>query len=87
MKVADAAVPAVQELISTDVPLEATARWHESLKRLEMLADWSPDQPDQLDAVLRDYQLEGYQWLSRLSLWGVGVSWPMIWGLEKRSKH
>lgn len=72
MKVADAAVPAVQELISTDVPLEATARWHESLKRLEMLADWSPDQPDQLDAVLRDYQLEGYQWLSRLSLWGVG---------------
>ncbi len=72
MKVADAAVPAVQELISTDVSLEATARWHESLKRLESLADWSPVQPDDLDAVLRDYQLEGFQWLSRLSAWGVG---------------
>lgn len=72
MKVADAAVPAVQELISTDVPLEATARWHDSLKRLETLAEWCPEQPDELDAVLRDYQLEGYQWLSRLSVWGVG---------------
>ena len=72
MKVADAAVPAVQELISTDVPLEATARWHDSLRRLETLADWCPEQPKDLDAVLRDYQLEGYQWLSRLSLWGVG---------------
>ena len=72
MKVADAAVPAVQELISTDVPLEATARWHDSLRRLETLADWCPAQPHELDAVLRDYQLEGYQWLSRLSLWGVG---------------
>lgn len=72
MKVADAAVPAVQELISTDVPLEATARWHDSLRRLEALADWCPEQPKELDAVLRDYQLEGYQWLSRLSLWGVG---------------
>jgi superfamily II DNA or RNA helicase len=72
LKVADAVVPAVQELISTDVPLEATARWHESLKRLEQLADWTPQQPEDLDATLRDYQLEGYQWLSRLSVWGVG---------------
>ncbi len=72
MKIADAAVPAVQDLISTDVPLEATARWHESLKRLESLADWTPEQPEKLDAVLRDYQLEGFQWLSRLSVWGVG---------------
>ncbi len=72
LKVADAAVPAVQELISTDVPLEATARWHESLKRLESLADWTPEKPKHLEATLRDYQLEGYQWLSRLSAWGVG---------------
>ena len=48
-----------------------------------MLADWSPDQPDQLDAVLRDYQLEGYQWLSRLSLWGVGGVLADDMGLEK----
>lgn len=72
LKVADAAVPAVQELIGTDVPLEATARWHESLQRLESLSDWTPSQPEGLIATLRDYQLEGYQWLARLSAWGVG---------------
>jgi superfamily II DNA or RNA helicase len=72
LKVADAAVPAVQELIGTDVPLEATARWHDSLQRLESLADWSPEKPENLDATLRDYQLDGFQWLARLSVWGVG---------------
>ena len=72
LRVADAAVPAVQELIGVDVPLEATARWHESLQRLESLADWTPEKPEALDAELRDYQLDGYRWLARLSQWGVG---------------
>ena len=83
LKVADAAVPAVQELIGVDVPLEATARWHESLQRLESLADWTPDQPEQLDAELRDYQLEGYRWLARLSQWGVGAVLADDMGLGK----
>ena len=72
LKVADAAVPAVQELIGSDVPLEATARWHDSLQRLESLSDWNPEKPEELDATLRDYQLDGFQWLARLSVWGVG---------------
>ena len=72
LKVADAAVPTVQELIGEDVGLEATARWHDSIARLESLKDWTPEQPDGLDATLRDYQLDGYQWLARLSIWGVG---------------
>jgi superfamily II DNA or RNA helicase len=72
LKIADAVVPAVQDLISTDVPLEATARWHESIARLETLADWTPAKPESLTATLRDYQLEGFQWLARLSAWGVG---------------
>ncbi|MFK8112022.1 MAG: DEAD/DEAH box helicase [Rubripirellula sp.] len=72
LKVAEAAVPAVQELISTDVPLEATARWKQSIERLEQLANWTPEKPTTLNATLRDYQLDGYQWLARLSSWGVG---------------
>ncbi|WP_246114345.1 DEAD/DEAH box helicase [Rubripirellula tenax] len=72
LKVADAAVPAIQELIGHDVPIEATARWHDSIRRLEALADWTPEKPTGLDATLRDYQLEGYQWLARLASWGVG---------------
>ena len=72
LRVADAAVPAVQDLIGEDVSLEATARWHKSIEQLESLADWTPEKPETLEATLRDYQLEGYQWLARLSRWGVG---------------
>lgn len=72
LKVADAVVPAVQELISDDVTLEATTRWHESIARLQSLQDWTPVKPADLSATLRDYQLDGYQWLARLSAWGVG---------------
>ncbi len=72
LKVAAAVVPAVQDLIGEDVSLEATARWHDSIRRLESLADWMPEKPDNLDATLREYQLEGYRWLARLSRWGVG---------------
>ncbi len=72
MRIADAAMPVVQELFSDDIVLEATARWHESVKRLESLADWSPEKPAGLNAELRDYQLDGYRWLARLSKWGVG---------------
>ena len=72
LKVADAVVPAVQELIGNDVPLEASARWHDAIGRLEALREWTPSKPKELDVTFRDYQLEGYQWLARLSSWGVG---------------
>ncbi len=72
LKVADAAVPAVQDLIGEDVLLEATARWHESIDKLQSLADWTPEQPERLEVDFRDYQLDGYRWLAKLSRWGVG---------------
>ncbi|WP_231615321.1 DEAD/DEAH box helicase [Novipirellula artificiosorum] len=83
MKIPDAAVPALQELLGDDVPIEATARWHESIKRLESLAGWSPEKPAGLDATLRDYQLDGYRWLARLSKWGVGAVLADDMGLGK----
>lgn len=72
LKVADAAVPAVQDLLGTDVTLEAAARWNQVIDNLESLADYHPCKPESLDVEFRDYQLEGYRWLARLSRWGVG---------------
>ncbi len=72
IKFADAAVPVVQDLIGEDITLDAAARWHESIARLESLTNWIPDKPETLQADLRDYQLDGFRWLARLSRWGVG---------------
>lgn len=72
LRVADAAAPLVRELLGEDVTLEATARWQETLHRLDQIRDWDPDPPAGLLAELRDYQVEGYRWLARLSRWGVG---------------
>lgn len=72
LKIAHALVPAVQEIFASDVPLEATARWHQTVDRLDQLRDWKPEVPEALDVKLRDYQLDGYRWLARLSRWGVG---------------
>ncbi len=72
LKLPAAAVPLVQELLAEDVVLDATAAWHDAIERLKSLADWNPDRPAGLDATLRDYQLDGYRWLARLSRWGVG---------------
>lgn len=72
LKVADAAVPVVGELLGADVAIEATARWTQTIERLESLADYHPEQPETLDVTFRDYQLDGFRWLARLSRWGVG---------------
>ena len=72
LRISDATLPAVAELVGTDVPIEATARWHESIAKLESLKNWNPDVPENLDAQLRDYQTDGYRWLARLSKWGIG---------------
>ncbi|WP_044302664.1 DEAD/DEAH box helicase [Rhodopirellula sallentina] len=72
LKLPSAAVPMAQEVLSDDVVLEATSAWHQAIERLDSLSNWNPDRPDGLDATLRDYQLDGYRWLSRLSRWGVG---------------
>jgi len=42
-----------------------------------------PALPSTLTATLRDYQLEGYVWLSRLAAWGVGACLADDMGLGK----
>ncbi|TWT66397.1 DEAD/DEAH box helicase [Allorhodopirellula solitaria] len=72
LKLPAAAVPVAQEVIGDDVSLEATVAWHQAVERLDTLGSWNPERPSGLDATLRDYQLDGYRWLARLSHWGVG---------------
>lgn len=72
VKVARVSAPIVQELLGEDCLVEAVARWHEALERLESIRKIVPKVPAGLKADLRHYQQEGFQWLSRLSAWGAG---------------
>lgn len=57
--------------------------WLQHLAKLASLQDFSPDVPETLETELRDYQLEGYQWLCRLAEWGVGACLADDMGLGK----
>ncbi len=57
--------------------------WTAHLAKLASLQDFSPAVPETLETDLRDYQLEGYQWLCRLAEWGVGACLADDMGLGK----
>jgi len=82
-RVSKLAAPMLAELAGEAGDLQADADWAAQLQKLSALADYQPQLPSTLQATLRDYQLEGYQWLSRLSHWGVGACLADDMGLGK----
>ncbi len=61
----------------------ADAGWEAQLAKLKTIQSYIPHLPSTLQAELRDYQLEGYNWLSRLVRWGVGGCLADDMGLGK----
>lgn len=57
--------------------------WHRQLRELEAREKHHPKIPSTLQAELRDYQQEGFCWLSRLAHWGVGACLADDMGLGK----
>lgn len=61
-----------------------TGRGYDSLmKRIEEAAKLEPQVPTTLQATLRDYQVEGFQWMVRLDAWGAGACLADDMGLGK----
>ncbi len=52
-------------------------------KRIKESGKYSPEVPKELNATLREYQKEGYQWMSRLNQWGAGALLADDMGLGK----
>ena len=52
-------------------------------KRIETCSKEVPVVPKTLQAQLRDYQEEGFEWMSRLTAWGAGVCLADDMGLGK----
>ena len=66
------AAPVMNALEAAKIQVESDKHWEKCLKRLREATDTAPEPPAGLNADLRDYQLEGFRWLSRLSHWGIG---------------
>jgi SNF2 family DNA or RNA helicase len=69
--------------ITDGMEIKASKPWKEQLKRLDELADLNPKVPSTLQGELRDYQREGFVWMSRLAHWGAGACLADDMGLGK----
>jgi SNF2 family DNA or RNA helicase len=62
---------------------KANAEWKRQRARIAEAAEMNPSLPSTFKGELRNYQLEGYQWLSRLAHWGAGACLADDMGLGK----
>ncbi|MBF0338372.1 MAG: DEAD/DEAH box helicase, partial [Nitrospirae bacterium] len=63
--------------------LDVDSGWREYIKKVADIEDLNPVVPSTLQVELRDYQVEGFKWLSRLAHWGVGACLADDMGLGK----
>jgi SNF2 family DNA or RNA helicase len=76
------ASPVLDEL-TQGMNVESSPPWKKQIKRLQQAYKLTPELPSTLQASLRDYQIEGFQWLSRLAHWGAGACLADDMGLGK----
>jgi SNF2 family DNA or RNA helicase len=69
--------------ITDGMSIKASKPWKDQLKKLNELVDLQPKVPSTLQGELRDYQHEGFVWMSRLAHWGAGACLADDMGLGK----
>ncbi|WP_199915630.1 DEAD/DEAH box helicase [Saccharobesus litoralis] len=57
--------------------------WEKQTQKMHQANEINPQVPSTLQAELRDYQLEGFDWASRLAHWGAGACLADDMGLGK----
>lgn len=78
------AVPLLEKVLEDSlIEVKAVAEWRAAVDRLHRAKKHDPQVPKELQANLRDYQIDGFKWLSRLAAWGVGGCLADDMGLGK----
>lgn len=66
-----------------DLPVEINEEYEEQLALIQEADALDPQLPSGLEATLRDYQKEGFRWMTRLAHWGAGGCLADDMGLGK----
>ena len=74
---------ALQQFADKAASVEGDQKWKEKLKAFKKAETYEPKLPATLHADLRDYQREGFEWMSRLTSLGMGVCLADDMGLGK----
>jgi superfamily II DNA or RNA helicase len=74
---------AMVEEITQGMVVKGGKPWREQLERLRAAESLQPEVPVTLQAELRDYQIDGFCWLTRLAHWGAGACLADDMGLGK----
>ena len=77
------AVSAISALLDAGAKVEAAPEWRLLTERLAASLSLKPKPPASLGTTLRDYQVEGHAWLSRVAAWGAGACLADDMGLGK----
>ncbi|MEB8432077.1 DEAD/DEAH box helicase [Cocleimonas sp. KMM 6892] len=74
---------ALEDLTDMVGELSVDEAWEKHIRNIEELDDHNPQVPSTLQTELREYQEDGYKWMSRLAKWGVGACLADDMGLGK----
>ena len=74
---------AARDLAEDAGQIKADKEWKAFVERLSDAGRRQPEPPSTLQADLRDYQIEGFRWLSRLAHWQAGACLADDMGLGK----
>ena len=69
--------------ITEGMDVKASKHWKAQLKKLSEMTELDPQLPTTMQGNLRDYQLQGYQWMARLAHLGAGACLADDMGLGK----
>ncbi|MCI6796521.1 MAG: SNF2 family helicase [Succinatimonas sp.] len=73
----------LDELEKNGSDIKADKQYKDLKKRIEQASTISPSIPKKLNASLRDYQEEGFEWMMKLASWGAGAVLADDMGLGK----